>query len=306
MTSAYCKYGFETAFGNGTPSSWEYMLVSNVTLSIQTTSQSYNNYNISTPYSYQVANELITQEAVSGSFTFYYTNKTMLDFMKAICWNTPTVSGNIYIIPITDSSLYSMVIEMGDFKDSDNFAFRLNGVIIDSIKFNCRLNDYITVEVGFVAQSYTSLDTTSEASFIDRTPRTFLDFSYTSAGFVDGSTVYLTNLSACSISIKRSLSTDSYIIGSSNIHNFYDSGYAIVTCEITYSEDEYASYDKFFDSAYLSSMALGINANEQFRLDILENRGLNQSISYNINTAGKIEKSLTFKCGHRINADFGV
>lgn len=305
MTTAYCKYGFESgSFGSGTTSTWEYMPVSNVTLSIQTASQSYNKYTIGDPRSYQVADELITQSAVSGSFTFYYTTKTMVDFLKAMCWNTPS-SGNLYIVPITDTPFYSMTIEMGDITGSNEFGFRLSGVIINSLKFNCRINDYITVEIGFVAQSYTPLEETSIEDYVERTVKTFLDSSYNSATMVGDSTINLTNLSAYTIALSRSLTSDTYIIGSKDIHRFYDVGYTTVTCDITYSDEEYATYDQFFDSSTLSTITLGMGANEHFTLYILETQGMNQGISYNLNAAGKTEKTLSFKCGHNLQMNFG-
>ncbi len=290
MTTAYCKYGFESSYGSGTTSTWYSVYVSNIDISMAKT---YVDYNTDSAYSDQVPHKLLTSQSITGTMTFVYDWSSLSRFLYAIAWNTYALN-YINFTHISDSTNYSMVLEVSDYTSTNNYTVTYSGVVITDVKILYRINDYIQVEVSFTASNYTIEEDPTKPPATVNYPMSFIDTRIYLA-YTDSTASYDLNLSAISVTISRKINTDTSIIGSSSKLKFYDNGYITITGEFTFSEEEYNIYKEIKEKS-LIELRVGTSTSSRyisFRPIYIMNEGRT------ISSGGKVEKSFSFTGGNR-------
>lgn len=292
MTSAYCKYGFETTYGSGTTSTWYKLYANNVN-----TDESYSSITVENPYDGRPLPRIYnTTKTISGTITCTLDYATLQRLISCVTWNVDTYGTYHYYTAINDSKTYSLVIQIADYTDTSNYVTTYSGVIITQLKVAYKIKELSTIEISFIAQSKTIETSVNSPDDFTVNNKSFMDYEQTINYYRSYSDI--TNVSAMLLTISRTVDENTHIIGSQTPLKFYDSGYMSVTVELTFSEDEYDIFSKFSSGA-IFSFQCGQNPDDLaiwpyfFLIDPVTLVTLTHSIS----SAGKVEKRVTFKGG---------
>jgi len=289
MTSAYCKYGFETTYGSGTTSTWYKLYANNVN-----TDESYTHVN----QEYSIARRVLpskfnTTKTISGSITCALDYATLQRLMRNIMWGSP-VGGYYYFFQISDSTINSLVIQIADYTDTANYVTTYSGIIITQLKIAYKIKELSTIEISFIAQSKTVESSESAPDNFTIDNKSFVDYEQKIS--YDSSYSEVINSSALLITINRTVDENTHIIGSQTPLKFYDSGYMSIAAELTFSENEYSIFSKFSDNL-VTTFKCGQNPDDlsiwPYYIEFVNVSLL--TLTHSISAAGKVEKRVTFE-----------